>query len=856
MTDQSLPKIPNLDLARLKFLYSTTRNDSYKSQLLTGLKNDEMAPYLHLLTTEFNWKADSALIAELEKKNAETLKSLEGKLADAEQNLGETDISDALIAKAQYLAQIGEKDKAISAYRVAYDKTGPLGHRIDMIFALIRIGFFFNDNDLISRNIEKVKTLIEEGGDWDRRNRLKVYEGIYLISIRNFKTAADLLLDTLATFTSTELMSYKDFVRYAAITAAITLKRPDFKKRVIDAPEILEVIHDIPNLESYCNSLYKANYALFFKSLAAIEQELKLDWILSKHYSYYVREMRIIAYTQLLESYQSVTIESMAASFNVSQDYIDSDLSKFIAAGRINAVVDKVGGIIETNRPDAKNAQYQACIKQGDILLNRIQNLSLLLSANALAIPSNAIVVALDGSGKFKSIQAAVNSISSSNSAEKVIYVKAGTYNERVTISRNFITLVGDGKSNTIITGNANAGGTGGSYNAATVTVRGSDFRAFHMTFKNTAPWPISSNGQAPAFGSYGARTFLSDCNFISGEDTVFVATGQAYFTNCYIAGDTDFIYGEGSAIFDNVNIYVDGKMSTSVITAHGGSDASLKSKFWIRNSRITTASNVKAGSVFLGRPWKKYAYVIFSNTVMPSAIAPAGWTLSLGDYSSTCKLGEIYGSNTGSGSSTSSRVQWATKFSKPSSDVSFLGASSAGLKSDGAVDEEREDFLGDSDGSGDRVSRDIAEAVEVINNLAKYYGSNVRVTASDLNLTEPESDDAGEDDDEQLMNANTTHLHAAPSTFWTSFTQRHVPNQIKPLFEEKVIMTTILHRGTATGIASALGRIVGVFAPILAGILFSITPILPLFALFVFLCGAAICMVLLPVETKNQAVE
>ncbi|KAJ1543494.1 26S proteasome non-ATPase regulatory subunit 6 [Nowakowskiella sp. JEL0078] len=376
MTDQSLPKIPNLDLARFRFLFAKTNSSSVKNQLLNGIIADDMVPYYKLVVADFGWKLDSAQLSAMESKNKVTLDQLQAKLVDAQQNLGETEISDSLIAIAEHFSKIGEKELAISSYRIAYDKTGPLGHRIDMIFALIRIGFFFNDNELISKNIEKAKILIEEGGDWDRRNRLKVYEGIYLISIRNFKTAADLILDTLATFTSTELMAYKDFVKYATLTAAITLKRPEFKKRVINAPEILEVIHDIPHLQDYANSLYKANYAQFFKSLAAIEADLKNDWLLSTHYRYYVREMRIIAYTQLLDSYRSVTIESMAHSFDVSEDYIDSDLSKFIAAGRINAVIDKVGGIIETNRPDAKNAQYQKCIKQGDILLNRIQNLS------------------------------------------------------------------------------------------------------------------------------------------------------------------------------------------------------------------------------------------------------------------------------------------------------------------------------------------------------------------------------------------------------------------------------------------------------------------------------------------------
>jgi len=66
----------------------------------------------------------------------------------------------------------------------------------------------------------------------------------------------------------------------------------------------------------------------------------------------------------------------MAEAFGVTIEYIDQELSRFIAAGRLHCKVDRVGGIVETNRPDSKNWQYQATIKQGDILLNRIQKLS------------------------------------------------------------------------------------------------------------------------------------------------------------------------------------------------------------------------------------------------------------------------------------------------------------------------------------------------------------------------------------------------------------------------------------------------------------------------------------------------
>jgi len=57
-------------------------------------------------------------------------------------------------------------------------------------------------------------------------------------------------------------------------------------------------------------------------------------------------------------------------------EFIDLELSRFIAAVKLHCKIDKVAGVLETNRPDAKNALYQATIKQGDFLLNRIQKLS------------------------------------------------------------------------------------------------------------------------------------------------------------------------------------------------------------------------------------------------------------------------------------------------------------------------------------------------------------------------------------------------------------------------------------------------------------------------------------------------
>ncbi len=75
--------------------------------------------------------------------------------------------------------------------------------------------------------------MIEQGGDWDRRNRLKVYEAMYSASIRKFKESADLLLEGLATFTSYELCSYNQFIFYTVLMAAVSIDRVNLKNKAL-----------------------------------------------------------------------------------------------------------------------------------------------------------------------------------------------------------------------------------------------------------------------------------------------------------------------------------------------------------------------------------------------------------------------------------------------------------------------------------------------------------------------------------------------------------------------------------------------------------------------------------------------
>lgn len=218
--------------------------------------------------------------------------------------------------------------------------------------------------------------MVEEGADWDKKNKFKIFEGVYRMMIRDLKTAADLFVSSIATFTCVELMDYKDFVFYAVVTSLVTMDRKRLNKDVIHSPDVLAIIRDIPHLRTYMESFYNCEYKVFFQSFAHIIDAIKKDKYLGTHVSYYTKEMRLVAYRQYLESFKSVTIENMARSFGVSAEFIDRELSNFIYAGKLSCKIDKVNNVIESNRPNKKGELFNNSVKQGDLLLNRIQKLA------------------------------------------------------------------------------------------------------------------------------------------------------------------------------------------------------------------------------------------------------------------------------------------------------------------------------------------------------------------------------------------------------------------------------------------------------------------------------------------------
>jgi 26S proteasome regulatory subunit N7 len=116
-----------------------------------------MTPFYLECCKDLAWNVDQSLVAKMKAENEQRLKELDTKIEDAEKNLGETEVRDANLLKAEYLSLIGDKEQSLAQFRKTYEKTATLGHKLDNVFHQIRIGFFYLDYDVINRNLDKAK---------------------------------------------------------------------------------------------------------------------------------------------------------------------------------------------------------------------------------------------------------------------------------------------------------------------------------------------------------------------------------------------------------------------------------------------------------------------------------------------------------------------------------------------------------------------------------------------------------------------------------------------------------------------------------------------------------------------------
>lgn len=268
------------------------------------------------------------------------------------------------------------------------------------------------------------------------------------------------------------------------------------------------------------------------------------------------------------------------------------------------------------------------------------------------------LVVAQDGSGDYTTIAEALEAIRAFMDFDVKVYIKKGVYKEKLVIPSwlQHVELIGEDAQNTIIThadhANMNRMGTFRTY---TVKVEGNYITFRNLTIENNAP----KLGQAVALHTEGDCLRFINCCFLGNQDTVYtgVEGTRLYFENCYIEGTTDFIFGPSTAWFEGCTIH---SKANSYITA-ASTPKDIKYGYVFHKCKLTAAEGID--KVYLGRPWRPYAYTVFMNCELGKHIVGAGWdNWRNAENEKTARYAEY--KNKGEGAAVNARVKWAKQLS------------------------------------------------------------------------------------------------------------------------------------------------------------------------------------------------
>ena len=304
--------------------------------------------------------------------------------------------------------------------------------------------------------------------------------------------------------------------------------------------------------------------------------------------------------------------------------------------------------------------------------MRKVLGLLLLLSVVSAAWAQerqDTIVVSRDGTGNFRTLQEAIESARAFMDYTVTIYVKNGVYKEKVIVPSwmENIDIIGEDRDKTIITyddhANINKMGTFRTY---TVKVEGSDITFKNLTIENNA----AQLGQAVALHTEGDRLKFINCRILGNQDTIYTGAKftRLYFKDCYIDGTTDFIFGPSTALFENCMIH--SKRNSYVTAASTPKEA--KYGYIFKHCKLTAEPGVD--KVYLGRPWRPYAYTLFIECELGKHIVPAGWH-NWGKQSNEETARYMEYKNTGEGANVSERVAWSKQLTKKEAEAVTVDA-------------------------------------------------------------------------------------------------------------------------------------------------------------------------------------
>ena len=306
----------------------------------------------------------------------EKLAKADEKIENAQQNEGDLEIRDAFLEKAEIYFEAKDNINFRECILKALEKA--VGNSKKLELNMMIMNNFYHE-----RNFEKFleflkicQGLTDDSLDWEKKNKLAIYEGVSHILKRNLPSAAEILLNSVNTFNSPEIMSFKELVKYAVLLGLLSLHRKDIHEKIIQSSEVWSVLKENKLLSDFTNAIYENKYSTFFPLLIDVNSEISMtDFLLSRHRSHLLKRARIVIFSLFLESYKTVKMVKMAQSFGISIEFLDKELSEMISQKYINCKIDKVNLIVDSVFVDKRSNTYKEIEKEGDFLIERMHKL-------------------------------------------------------------------------------------------------------------------------------------------------------------------------------------------------------------------------------------------------------------------------------------------------------------------------------------------------------------------------------------------------------------------------------------------------------------------------------------------------
>ena len=268
---------------------------------------------------------------------------------------------------------------------------------------------------------------------------------------------------------------------------------------------------------------------------------------------------------------------------------------------------------------------------------------------------SKTLVVAEDGSGDFATIQEAIAAAPAANSDRTTIKIRPGNYTGQIIVPANKpnLTFAGESSESTFITYALTVHDpipptVRERLNGYGMVVFADGFEARNLTFRQLA----GDHGQAISVLVEGNHATFEDCRLLGWQDTLRIEGDANYFRDCAIEGRVDYIYGGGSALFENCTVHT---KKEGYVTA-ASTPEEQEWGFVFLNCKLTGTGR---HTTYLGRPWRRDASVTYIHCEMDESIKPEGWhNWGNPDNEKSARYAEYQ--STGAGGDSDDRVEWS----------------------------------------------------------------------------------------------------------------------------------------------------------------------------------------------------